>query len=221
MRSVPHTSVPSASSPRSAGRLPVRQERVLQAIRESIRTRGYPPSMQEIGAAVGLTSTSSVAYHLDVLCKQGWLRTVPNKARAYVPADLVHEPDVPVPAAALARVPLVVVSSDGAPASGHQVLEVLVLPRLLVGDGELFAVAVADSSMEAASVLDGDLVVVRRQGPMESNDLVAVVLDGKATVRRFKRDGANAQLLTGNGSSPIWCDESALLGRVVTVLRCL
>ncbi|MFC8125978.1 transcriptional repressor LexA [Streptomyces sp. NPDC057302] len=202
--------------------LTVRQDQVLRAIRDGIRARGYPPSLQEIGAAAGLTSTSSVSHHLDVLCQKGWLRHVPNQARSYVPAELVHEPDVAAHETSVVRVPLIDVATVGGSAGREPVLEMLDLPRQLVGDGELFSAVVIGRGMESAGVLDQDIAVVRRSGPVESGVLVALLLDGEATVRRLKRDGANTWLLTGNGAGrPVWCHEAALLGRVVAVLRCL
>ncbi|MEU6680953.1 transcriptional repressor LexA [Streptomyces sp. NPDC046925] len=215
-------SLPSALPSGPADGLTARQERVLRAIRDSIRVRGYPPSLQEIGAAAGLTSTSSVSHHLEVLCKKGWLRNTPNRARSYVPADLVPEPDAAARETGVVRVPLVDVASGGGAAAVELVLEVLDFPRQLVGDGEVFATVVTGRLMESAGVLDQDLVVVQRHEPAQSGDLVAVVLDGQPTVRLVKRDGADVWLLSANGADrPLWCDETALLGRVVTVLRCL
>lgn len=211
----------SSPSPRGDGdSLTVRQERVLRAIRDSIDTRGYPPSMQEIGTAVGLPSTSSVAHHLDVLCRKGLLRTAPNQARTYMPTDLVSKRDTVTPEAGVAHVPLVGVSSSGPAGTGQQAEEVLAFPRQLVGDGKLFAVAVT-GGLEDAGILDGDLVVVRRQTAVENSDLVGVVLDGEIAVRRFKQDGANTWLLANNGTAPIWANSAALLGRVVAVMRSL
>lgn len=216
MRSMAEGDVPNPLPPAGADGLTARQARVMRAIRESIRARGYPPSLQEIGAAAGLTSTSSVSHHLEVLRSRGLLRNAANRARSYVPADLVQQAAVSVqqpgmPEAGVARVPLVDVARNGGAAAGELVLEVLELPRQLVGDGEVFA-AVVTGPMEAAGVLDQDMVVVQRHGPVHSGDLVAVLLEGEVVVRRLRRDGAHAWLLAGTDSEQrLWCDEAALL----------
>ena len=209
-----------------------RQRRVLEVIRDSIERRGYPPSVREIGEAVGLSSASSVAHQLSVLQKKGWLRRDPNRPRALdvrLPGDSVHaapaaEPgsagdgtDMPAPT----YVPLVGRIAAGGPVLAEQALEdVFPLPRELVGDGTLFMLKVAGDSMVEAAICDGDWVVVRQQPTAENGEIVAAMIDGEATVKTYKRRDGHVWLLPHNPAyEPIPGDEATILGRVVTVLR--
>ncbi len=209
-----------------------RQRRVLEVIRDSIERRGYPPSVREIGEAVGLSSASSVAHQLSVLQKKGWLRRDPNRPRALdvrLPGDSVHaapaadpggtgnEFAVPAPT----YVPLVGRIAAGGPVLAEQALEdVFPLPRELVGDGTLFMLKVAGDSMVEAAICDGDWVVVRQQPTAENGEIVAAMIDGEATVKTYKRRDGHVWLLPHNPAfEPIPGDEATVLGRVVTVLR--
>ncbi|WP_435810748.1 transcriptional repressor LexA [Streptomyces rubiginosohelvolus] len=207
-----------------------RQQCIVAAIRAHLDTHGYPPSMREIGAAVGLASTSSVAHQLQVLEGKGALRKDPHRPRAYVPTGLSsdNEPDQ-LPAAPPAgadtssavHVPLVGRIAAGMPILAEQhVDDVFVLPRQVVGSGELFVLTVTGESMIDAHIADGDHVVVREQPSAENGDIVAAMLGGEATVKRLKRDGENVWLLPANASyEPICGNEATILGRVVAVLR--
>ncbi|TLQ39393.1 transcriptional repressor LexA [Streptomyces marianii] len=211
-----------------------RQRRVLDFITESVNQRGYPPSMREIGQAVGLSSTSSVAHQLTVLEKKGCLRRDPHRPRSYALARK-PEPDsndetveglaqrAQSPAAAV-EAPLVGRIAAGTPITAEQhVDDVLTLPRQLVGSGDLFVLTVVGDSMSGdGSILDGDLVVVRAQQTAEQGAIVAAMLDGEATVKRLKRDGADTWLVADNKSyEPINGNGAAILGKVVAVLRSL
>jgi repressor LexA len=206
-----------------------RQRRVLEVIRDSIERRGYPPSVREIGEAVGLSSASSVAHQLSVLQKKGWLRRDPNRPRALdvrLPGDATAEA---APAAASAPdgttaptyVPLVGRIAAGGPVLAEQAVEdVFPLPRELVGEGTLFMLRVAGDSMVDAAICDGDWVVVRQQPSAENGEIVAAMLDGEATVKTYKRRDGHVWLLPHNPAyEPIPGDEATILGRVVTVLR--
>ncbi|MGY1632933.1 transcriptional repressor LexA [Geodermatophilus sp. SYSU D01186] len=206
-----------------------RQRRVLEVIRDSIERRGYPPSVREIGEAVGLSSASSVAHQLTVLQKKGWLRRDPNRPRALdvrLPGDTAVE--VPQPAAAGSDetpaptyVPLVGRIAAGGPVLAEQAVEdVFPLPRELVGEGTLFMLKVAGDSMVEAAICDGDWVVVRQQPTAENGEIVAAMLDGEATVKTYKRRDGHVWLLPHNPAyEPIPGDDATILGRVVTVLR--
>ncbi len=209
-----------------------RQQSIVAAIRAHLDTHGYPPSMREIGAAVGLASTSSVAHQLQVLEGKGALRKDPHRPRAYVPTGLSSDTELDdSPAAPAApqgadassavRVPLVGRIAAGTPILAEQhVDDVFVLPRQVVGSGELFVLTVTGESMIDAHIADGDHVVVREQPSAESGDIVAAMIGGEATVKRLKRDGGNVWLLPANASyQPIWGNEATILGRVVAVLR--
>jgi repressor LexA len=204
-----------------------RQRRVLEVIREWVERFGYPPSVREIGEAVGLTSTSSVAHQLRALERKGYLRRDPNRPRAVGvrPADSPPhasetpsgEPDRPTPV----FVPVVGRIAAGGPVLAEQAVEdVFPLPKELVGEGSLFLLRVVGDSMVDAAITDGDWVVVRQQPSAENGDIVAAMIDGEATVKTFKRRDGHIWLLPHNTAyQPIPGDEATVLGRVVTVLR--
>jgi repressor LexA len=214
-----------------------RQRKVLQVIRESVQTRGYPPSMREIGEAVGLTSTSSVSYQLSTLQKKGYLhRDVgrPRTVEVRLPGHPAVRPepgrekdaatDIPgidIPSQEAAYVPLVGRIAAGGPILAEQYVEdVFPLPRQLVGEGTLFLLRVKGDSMINAAIADGDWVVVRQQEVAENGEIVAAMLDGEATVKTFKRSDGHAWLIPHNPAyTPILGDEASILGRVVAVLR--
>ena len=209
-----------------------RQRRVLEVIRDSIERRGYPPSVREIGEAVGLSSASSVAHQLSVLQKKGWLRRDPNRPRALdvrLPGDSPHQASAPtevgpgddaqVPAPTY--VPLVGRIAAGGPVLAEQAVEdVFPLPRELVGEGTLFMLKVVGDSMVEAAICDGDWVVVRQQPTAENGEIVAAMIDGEATVKTYKRRDGHVWLLPHNPAyEPIPGDDATVLGRVVSVLR--
>jgi repressor LexA len=211
-----------------------RQRRVLEVIHDSIERRGYPPSVREIGEAVGLSSASSVAHQLSVLQRKGWLRRDPNRPRALdvrlpgetgarpaaplaVPGDDAAEAAAPAPT----YVPLVGRIAAGGPVLAEQAVEdVFPLPRELVGEGTLFMLKVAGDSMVEAAICDGDWVVVRQQPTAENGEIVAAMIDGEATVKTYKRRDGHVWLLPHNPAyEPIPGDDATILGRVVSVLR--
>ncbi len=152
--------------------------------------------MREIGQAVGLSSTSSVAHQLMALERKGFLRRDPHRPRAYE----VRGSDQTTSATtettgkpAASYVPLVGRIAAGGPILAEESVEdVFPLPRQLVGDGELFVLKVVGDSMIEAAICDGDWVTVRRQPVAENGDIVAAMLDGEATVKRFKREDVPA-----------------------------
>jgi repressor LexA len=221
--------------PDHAGLTP-RQRRVLEVIRDSVERRGYPPSMREIGEAVGLTSTSSVSHQLASLQRKGFLRRDPNRPRAVEvrmpdrrPASgaagdgLFYEDqtDAGDTRPAPAYVPVVGRIAAGGPVLAEQAIEdVFPLPRQLVGEGSLFLLRVVGDSMVDAAIADGDWVVVRQQPVAENGEIVAAMIDGEATVKTFKRRNGQVWLMPHNPAyDPIPGDEATVLGRVVAVLR--
>ncbi|MCP9966226.1 transcriptional repressor LexA [Actinomadura madurae] len=207
-----------------------RQRMVLEVIRDSVQRRGYPPSMREIGEAVGLTSTSSVSHQLRALQRKGFLRRDPNRPRAVevrvpgaTPVRTDEEPYEPAPAhPAPAYVPLVGRIAAGGPILAEEAVEdVFTLPKQLVGEGTHFLLKVTGDSMIDAAIADGDWVVVRQQPVAEQGDIVAAMIDGEATVKTFKRrDDGHIWLMPQNPAyEPIPGDEASVLGRVVAVLR--
>jgi repressor LexA len=209
-----------------------RQRKVLQVIRDSVQRRGYPPSMREIGEAVGLTSTSSVSYQLSTLQNKGYLRRDAGRPRTVevrlpghpaVRPDSDIDDDMPmdITSQEAAYVPLVGRIAAGGPILAEQAIEdIFPLPRQLVGEGTLFLLKVVGDSMINAAIADGDWVVVRQQPVAENGDIVAAMIDGEATVKTFKRSAEHVWLMPHNPAyTPIPGDEAEILGKVVAVLR--
>ena len=207
--------------------LTARQRAILDAIRDSVERRGYPPSIREICDAAGLASTSSVAHQLRALERKGYLRRDPNRPRAVdvrladsAGTEVVTGPSgeaLPSPV----FVPVVGRIAAGGPILAEQLIEdVFPLPRALVGEGTLFLLRVAGDSMIDAAISDGDWVVVRQQPTAENGEIVAAMIDGEATVKTWRRRDRHAWLLPHNPAyAPIPADDATVLGRVVAVLR--
>jgi repressor LexA len=215
-----------------------RQRKVLQVIRDSVQKRGYPPSMREIGEAVGLTSTSSVSYQLSTLQKKGYLhRDVgrPRTVEVRLPGHPAVRPEqnskeeeaeptadgLDIPSQEATYVPLVGRIAAGIPIlAEEQVEDVFPLPRQLVGDGTLFLLKVAGDSMINAAIADGDWVVVRQQEVAENGEIVAAMVENEATVKTLKRSDGHVWLMPHNPAyTPILGDDAKVLGKVVAVLR--
>jgi repressor LexA len=208
-----------------------KQLAILDVIQRSVGQRGYPPSMREIGDAVGLASLSSVTHQLNQLELSGYLRRDPNRPRAMevlidmpTPEGGTEAPefsDSTAPMGDAALVPLVGRIAAGIPITAEQqVEEVFPLPRQLVGNGELFMLKVVGESMIDAAICDGDFVVVRTQQTAENGDIVAAMLDCEATVKVFRQRDGHTWLLPRNSNfEPIVGDHAQVLGKVVSVLR--
>ncbi len=218
-----------------------RQERILETIRSSVHERGYPPTMREIGEAVGLTSTSSVKHQLEALETKGYLRRDPNRPRAIevvtpeaTKRDALDTGTSSAVVEAANRflgvegggedvtmVPLVGRIAAGGPMLADQAVDdVFALPKQLTGDGELFMLSVTGDSMIDAAICDGDWVVVRRQQTAQNGDIVAALLDDSATVKTFQRQDGHVWLMPHNPAhAPIDGDHASIMGKVVSVLR--
>lgn len=218
--------------------LTARQRKVLEFIRNTVERRGYPPSIREIGDAVGLASVSSVSHQLQTLERKGFLRRDPNRPRAievvapeWMPetfhAELESSEDVTDATGEGDRhpeasyVPVLGRIAAGVPITAEEVVEdVFPLPRQLVGEGQLFLLKVVGDSMVEAAICDGDWVVVRQQPDADNGDIVAAMLDGEATVKTFKRQDGHVWLLPHNPAfEPIDGDQASILGKVTAVLR--
>lgn len=230
-----------------AGGITVRQRQILEAIRDSVAQRGYPPSMREIGEAVGLNSSSSVKHQLTALQTKGYLRQDPHRPRAIevvMPEELdgsASDAGAASEAAAAAeagapsitpltssapgddwvQVPLVGRIAAGGPILAEQSIEdVLTLPRQLTGKGELFMLKVSGDSMVDAAICDGDWVVVRRQDDADTGDIVAALLDDEATVKTLRRADGQTWLMPHNPAyTPIDGTHARIMGKVVSVMR--
>lgn len=194
-----------------------RQRRIVEFIDRTIRERGYPPTVREIGEAVGLTSSSSVHAQLANLQRRGLLRKDPTKPRAMVL-------EAPRPQGVV--VPLLGRIAAGVPTLADQeVEEYLTVPMGFAGEAEHFALRVRGDSMVGAGILDGDVVVVRAQADADDGDIVAALLPGpgepEATVKRLRRQDGRILLVPENPAmEPFEMDpEGRILGRVVAVLR--
>ncbi|GAA1281193.1 transcriptional repressor LexA [Pseudonocardia aurantiaca] len=217
--------------PREPAGLTPRQRKVLEVIRDWVERFGYPPSVREIGDAVGLTSTSSVHHQLRTLERKGYLRRDPNRTRAVDvrgPDDAEETTASPAEESAAADlspapafVPLIGNIAAGGPILAEQAIEsVFPLPREIVGEGTLFLLNVRGDSMIEAAITDGDWVVVRQQPVAENGEIVAAMIDGEATVKTLKlRDGHNWLMPANPAYEPIPGDDATVLGRVVAVLR--
>ncbi len=200
-----------------------KRQEILEFIGACLRDRGYPPSVREIGEAVGLASSATVHTHLAVLQREGYLQRDPTKPRAI---QVRYDPSSKVAMAAgpVRHVPLIgeVAAGTGVLAQ-ENVEEVLALPERFTGTGSIFMLRVRGDSMIDAGIFDGDFVVVRQQPDAEPGDVVvAGIPDGEATVKTFGRRRGKVVLTPANPTfSPMEYDpdEVAVYGKVVTVLR--
>ncbi|MGB7980145.1 MAG: transcriptional repressor LexA [Candidatus Nanopelagicales bacterium] len=216
---------PLPDSPADDSGLTVRQRKVLDEIRRSVETRGYPPSVREIGVAVGLNSPSSVAHQLKVLEAKGFLRRDPNRPRAMEvldPDSVLGDPTgLGDTAPRAVMVPLVGQIAAGGPILAEQAVEtVFPLPRELVGDGDLFLLRVKGDSMIDAAICDGDYVVVRSGQAAENGTIVAALLEEEATIKTLRQRDGHTWLMPHNPAfEPINGDQAVIMGAVVAVLR--
>lgn len=194
-----------------------RQQRILDFIEKTVRDRGYPPTVREIGEAVGLTSSSSVHAQLANLERKGLLTKDPSKPRAMTLSDERRAEGTPVPL--IGRI------AAGEPVLAEEHVEdrIMVPAEFVRGDGH-FALRVAGESMVGAGILDGDVVVVRSQRSATDGDIVAALLRGpaedEATVKRLGHDGARVMLIPENPAlEPFEMLDGRILGKVVAVLR--
>jgi repressor LexA len=222
--------------PPDATGLTARQTKVLETIRDAVQL-GYPPSMREIGQAVGLTSTSSVAHQLKVLEEKGFIKRDGSRPRAlevFLPESMaarrsissaddsgLDETGVGDTLPAASYVPVLGRIAAGAPIlAEEQVEDVFPLPKQLVGDGQLFLLEVRGESMIDAAICDGDYVVIRQAQTADNGQMVAAMIDGEATVKTLSRKGGQVWLLPHNDAfDPIDGTHATILGKVTAVLR--
>ncbi|MBK8459418.1 MAG: transcriptional repressor LexA [Micropruina sp.] len=234
---------PLPDGPADTEGLTLRQRRILELIHLSVTSRGYPPTIRELGDAAGLASPSSVSHQLRALEAKGFLRRDPHRPRALdvrLPASMKQTAE-PAPAAVPPVVPEVTFDETGindhlpqavnVPVVGRiaaggpilaeeRVEDVFPLPRQLVGEGTLFLLEVKGDSMIDAAICDGDYVVVRQQQDANNGDIVAALLEDEATVKTFKRTPGQVWLLPHNPAyEPIDGNHASILGKVVAVLR--
>jgi repressor LexA len=197
---------------------------ILNFIADCQRDRGYPPSVREIGEAVGLTSSATVHTHLAVLQREGYLSKDPSKPRA-IQVHFDRDTESRLPASAVHNVPLVgdVAAGTGVLAEAN-IEELLPMPEQFTGRGPSFMLRVRGDSMIEAGIFDGDYVVVRQQPEADNGDVVvAGIGEGEATVKTFSRRGGQVVLTPANAAyEPMVFDggdEVTIFGKVVTVVR--
>jgi len=200
-----------------------KRQQILEFIAECLRERGYPPSVREIGEAVGLTSSATVHTHLAVLQREGYLQRDPTKPRAL---QVRYDPSTKAAVAAgpVRHVPLVgdVAAGTGVLAQ-ENVEELLPMPEQFTGTGSTFMLRVRGDSMVDAGIFDGDFVVVRQQPDADPGDIVVAGINGEeGTVKTFSRKRSKVVLTPANPRlEPMELDPEAvtIYGKVVTVLR--
>ncbi len=225
--------------PPDATGLTARQQKVLATIKDAIEKRGYPPSMREIGEAVGLTSSSSVAHQLKTLEEKGFLRRDPHRPRAlevFLPEVMaarrsmssadessIDPTGIGDTVPTVTYVPMVGRIAAGGPILAEESIEdVFPLPKQLVGEGTLFVLEVSGDSMIDAAICHGDYVVIRQEQEAANGEIVAAMIDGEATVKTFQRKDGHVWLLPHNDAyDPIDGDNATILGVVTAVLRSL
>lgn len=202
-------------------KLTPRQQSILEYIQKEVEEKGYPPSVREIGEAVGLASSSTVHGHLARLEKKGYIRRDPTKPRAI---EILKRDDLPRKnRVETVMVPLVGKVTAGEPITAVENIEdYFPLPRRLVGDDQtVFLLSVQGDSMINAGILDGDYVVVRQQPTANNGDIVvAMTPDGEATVKRFYKEADHIRLQPENDRlEPILLPQVSILGKVISLIR--
>lgn len=197
-----------------------RQRQVLDFIRAEIHRCGYPPSVREIGEAVGLSSSSTVHSHLAALEAKGLLRRDPSKPRALEVLDY-RDTERAIDYGSVQAVPLVGSVAAGSPILAAENIESTIsLPAELAGGESTFILRVKGESMIEAGIMDGDFVVVRQQQTANNGEIVVAMLEDEATVKRFFRESDRIRLQPENSSmEPIYARDVMILGKVVALFR--
>ncbi|HAI85517.1 MAG TPA: repressor LexA [Firmicutes bacterium] len=199
--------------------LSARERQILQHIAGDIEVRGYPPSVREIGEAVGLRSSSTVHGYLSSLERKGYIRRDPAKPRAI---EVLLGPDqLPPPTRDIMNVPVVGRVTAGQPILAvENVDDYFPLPRSLAGEAESFMLRVSGESMVGAGILDGDYVIVRKQQAAANGEIVVAMIGDEATVKRLFREDGIVRLEPENPAyEPIVSDSIAVLGKVIGLVR--
>ncbi len=198
-----------------------RQQEILDYIRGELHRRGYPPSVREIGEAVGLSSSSTVHSHLAALEAKGFIRRDPSKPRALEVFDF-RESERGIDTAGIRAVPVVGQVAAGQPIlAAENIEQTIPLPaELASGDDQTFILRVRGESMIEVGILPGDFVVVRQQQTANNGDIVVAMIDDEATVKTFYREADRIRLQPENASmEPIYSRDVSILGKVVALFR--
>ncbi len=201
--------------------LTARQREILELISSTVASRGYPPSVREIGDVVGLSSPSTVHSHLSTLASEGFIRRDPSKPRAI--EVIADDGAIPISRAAVRDVPLVGNIAAGSPILAEEdIEEVYPLPTELVGQEPVFMLQIRGDSMIDLGIFDRDYVVVQKQQTARNGQIVAALVEGEeATIKTFKRTATGITLLPANDAYEpmVYTDGVEILGVVVAVLR--
>jgi len=195
-----------------------RQRQILQTIHDRQRASGYPPTVREIGEAVGLSSSCTVQKHLNALERKGFIKRNPTRSRTI---EILRLPGVDLSVQPSVNVPLLGTITAGRPILAEEHIEgSFPLPQDLVGDGQLFMLRVRGDSMVGRGIHSGDYVVVRQQQTARDGEIVVALLGEEATVKTFYREPERVRLQPENPTmAPIYCTDVSILGKVVMSLR--
>lgn len=199
-----------------------RQRQVLDFIKAEVELKGFPPTVRDIGQAVGLHSSSTVHAHLGALEAKGLIRRDPSKPRALEVLDRGdHAAPLPAALSNVVQLPVVGSVAAGVPMlAAENVESMMPLPTELVRDDATFVLKVKGESMIEAGILDGDYVVVRAQPTAHNGEIVVAQIEDEATVKRFFREADRVRLQPENSSmEPIYVRDVTILGKVVAVFR--
>ena len=197
--------------------LTAKQEQILNCIKQSLKDKGYPPSVRELCLAVGLSSTSTVHSHLNTLEKKGYIRRDPSKPRTIEVLDeevnwiSEHVSAIPVLGKVTAGAPILAVEN---------IEEYFPLPKQLTRHDETFMLNVRGTSMINAGIYDGDQIIVRKQDSANNGEIVVALIGDEVTVKRFFKEKDCVRLQPENDSmDPIYCDDVHILGKVIGLIR--
>lgn len=187
------------------------QQKIFDFIRQEIDKRGVAPSIREIGAAVGIKSTSSVHYQIDCLVNKGYIVRDPNLKRTIRISNSGVNPTY---------VPLLGTVTAGVPILAEQCIEDYIPVPIRIKGKELFALTIKGDSMINAGILDGDVVIVEKTPVAENGEIVVALIDNEATVKRFYKENGHFRLQPENDNyEPIIVDELVVLGKVKMMMR--
>lgn len=200
-----------------------RQQAVLDCIEDSVREKGYGPTVREVCTALGLSSPSTVHVHLKALEEKGYIKRDPLKSRS-ISLTYPLDDDAAVGAggySTMLNLPLVGSVAAGTPILAEEnITDRISLPVDIVGDSASFMLSVHGDSMVEAGINDGDYVVVKEQPVADNGDIVVAIVDDGATVKRFYKEKGHIRLQPENSSmDPIIVDDCSLAGKVVAVFR--
>ncbi|MBU3804697.1 MAG: transcriptional repressor LexA [Candidatus Cellulosilyticum pullistercoris] len=197
--------------------LTAKQEQILNCIKQSLKDKGYPPSVRELCLAVGLSSTSTVHSHLNTLEKKGYIRRDPSKPRTIEVLDeevnwiSEHVSAIPVLGKVTAGAPILAVEN---------IEEYFPLPKQLTRHDETFMLNVRGTSMINAGIYDGDQIIVRKQDSANNGEIVVALIGDEVTVKRFFKEKDCVRLQPENDSmDPIYCEDVHILGKVIGLIR--